>query len=133
MEVIQNKKYHNSYRGETSDKGNVRWRIPLFLPLVMRNGIKNQKWGNDRMTSGFEKSGTVLTVHLPAELDHPASELIRRESDRIMGKIYIRTICFDFGNTVFMDSSGVGLIMGRYRALGDAFWLHEGLPCKRIY
>ena len=70
------------------------------------------------MTSGFEKSGTVLTVHLPAELDHPASELIRRESDRIMGKIYIRTICFDFGNTVFMDSSGVGLIMGRYRALG---------------
>ena len=52
------------------------------------------------MTSGFEKSGTVLTVHLPAELDHPASELIRRESDRIMGKIYIRTICFDFGNTV---------------------------------
>ena len=40
----------------------------------MRNGIKNQKWGNDRMTSGFEKSGTVLTVHLPAELDHPASQ-----------------------------------------------------------
>ena len=70
------------------------------------------------MTSGFEKSGTVLTVHLPAELDHPASELIRRESDRIMGKIYIRTICFDFGNTVFMDSSGIGLLMGRYRALG---------------
>ena len=52
------------------------------------------------MTSGFEKSGTVLTVHLPAELDHPASELIRRESDRIM------------------DSSGIGLLMGRYRALG---------------
>ena len=24
------------------------------------------------MISGFEKSGTVLTVHLPAELDHPA-------------------------------------------------------------
>ena len=35
-----------------------------------------------------------------------------------MGKIYIRTICFDFGDTVFMDSSGVGLLMGRYRALG---------------
>ena len=35
-----------------------------------------------------------------------------------MGKIYVRTICFDFGDTVFMDSSGVGLLMGRYRALG---------------
>ena len=37
------------------------------------------------MTSGFEKSGTVLTVHLPAELDHPASDEIRRDSDRIIG------------------------------------------------
>ena len=59
----------------------------------------------------FETTGTCLNIKLPEELDHPASELIRRESDRIMGKIYIRTICFDFGNTV-------GLIMGRYRALG---------------
>ena len=66
----------------------------------------------------FETTGTCLNIKLPEELDHPASELIRRESDRIMGKIYIRTICFDFGNNVFMDSSGVGLIMGRYRALG---------------
>lgn len=66
----------------------------------------------------FETTGTCLNVKLPAELDHPASDLIRRESDRIMGKIYIRTICFDFQDTVFMDSSGVGLIMGRYRALG---------------
>lgn len=66
----------------------------------------------------FETSGTCLTITLPAELDHPASDLIRKESDRIMGKIYIRTICFDFGKTVFMDSSGVGLLMGRYRALG---------------
>ena len=48
----------------------------------------------------FETTGTCLNIKLPEELDHPASELIRRESDRIMGKIYIRTICFDFGNTV---------------------------------
>ena len=66
----------------------------------------------------FATTGTCLNIKLPEELDHPASDLIRRESDRIMGKIYIRTICFDFGDTVFMDSSGVGLIMGRYRALG---------------
>ena len=118
MEVIQNKKDHNSYRGETSDKGNVRWHIPFFYPLVIKNGIKNQKWGNDRMTSGFEKSGTVLTVHLPAELDHPASDEIRRESDRIIGHDYIKNMIFDFSETVFMDSSGIGLLMGRYRALG---------------
>ena len=44
------------------------------------------------MTSGFEKSGTVLTVHLPAELDHPASDEIRRDSDRIIGHNYIKNM-----------------------------------------
>ena len=53
------------------------------------------------MTSGFEKSGTVLTVHLPAELDHPASDEIRRESDRIIGHDYIKNMIFDFSETVF--------------------------------
>ena len=35
----------------------------------------------------FETTGTCLNIKLPEELDHPVSELIRRESDRIMGKI----------------------------------------------
>ena len=63
------------------------------------------------MTSGFEKSGTVLTVHLPAELDHPASDEIRRDSDRIIGHDYIKNMIFDFSETVFMDSSGIALIL----------------------
>ena len=77
------------------------------------------------MTSGFEKSGTVLTVHLPAELDHPASDEIRRESDRIIGHDYIKNMIFDFSETVFMDSSGIGVMMGRYRKLsltGGEVW-----------
>lgn len=78
----------------------------FFYPLVMRNGIKNQKWGNDRMTSGFEKSGTVLTVHLPAELDHPASDEIRRDSDRIIGHNYIKNMIFDFSETVLWTVPG---------------------------
>ena len=45
MEVIQNKKDHNSYRGETSDKGNVRWRIPLFLPFGHEKWNKKSKMG----------------------------------------------------------------------------------------
>ena len=77
------------------------------------------------MTSGFEKSGTVLTVHLPAELDHPASDEIRRDSDRIIGHNYIKNMIFDFSETVFMDSSGIGVMMGRYRKLsltGGEVW-----------
>ena len=45
MTVIQNKKDHNSYRGDTSDKGNVRWRIPLFLPFGHKKWNKKSKMG----------------------------------------------------------------------------------------
>lgn len=70
------------------------------------------------MESRFEIQGNCLMVHLPEEVDHPVSDEIRRETDRIMRKTYIRMMIFDFSDTVFMDSSGIGLMMGRYRALG---------------
>ena len=74
--------------------------------------------GNKKnMKSVFEVQGNCLTVHLPEEVDHPVSEDIRKESDNIMRKKYIRTMIFDFSETMFMDSSGIGLIMGRYRAM----------------
>ena len=65
----------------------------------------------------FETEGTCLFIRLPKELDHPASDQIRRESDRIMGKIYIRSICFDFEDTIFMDSSGIGVLLNRYKQM----------------
>ena len=75
--------------------------------------------GNKKnMKSVFEVQGNCLTVHLPEEVDHAVSEDIRKESDNIMRKKYIRTMIFDFSETMFMDSSGIGLIMGRYRAMG---------------
>lgn len=70
------------------------------------------------MNTMFHQDGSVLTVHLPADVDHPISDEIRRESDRIIENVYIRTMIFDFEKTDFMDSSGIGLLMGRYRALG---------------
>ena len=70
------------------------------------------------MNEMFQIQGTCLTVLLPAELDHPQADRIREETDCLMARHYIKTIVFDFQDTVFMDSSGIGMIMGRYRALG---------------
>ena len=70
------------------------------------------------MEHHFTLSGTALTVHLPAELDHCSSQQLRQEIDRLIRVRNIRSILFDFGDTEFMDSSGIGLLMGRYRALG---------------
>ena len=66
----------------------------------------------------FTLTGTTLTVHLPSEVDHHSTELLQRETDQLIQSRNIRCILFDFGDTVFMDSSGIGLIMGRYRAMG---------------
>lgn len=74
--------------------------------------------GNTVMNDIFEMKGSTLLIFLPSEVDHPASDYIRRETDKILSRVYIRTIIFDFEKTTFMDSSGIGLLMGRYRALG---------------
>lgn len=66
----------------------------------------------------FELRGTCLTVHLPQELDHPNGDIIKKETDLIIRENHVQSIVFDFQNTLFMDSSGIGVIMSRYRALG---------------
>ena len=66
------------------------------------------------MNEMFQLEGTTLRIILPQELDHPMADLIRKGTEMIAG----RTIVFDFSETEFMDSSGIGLLMGRYRALG---------------
>lgn len=67
------------------------------------------------MNSIFHVSGTILTVLLPAEIDHHNAEQIRRESDYLIQTKKIRTLIFDFSQTEFMDSSGIGMIIGRYK------------------
>ena len=65
----------------------------------------------------FTLTGTTLTIHRPAELDHHSSEGIRGEADRIIRSRNIRRVLFDFEKTVFMDSSGIGMIIGRYKMM----------------
>ena len=61
----------------------------------------------------YQIDGISLTVHMPAELDHPNAERLKKETDQLN----IQHIIFDFRNTDFMDSSGIGLVAGRYRLL----------------
>lgn len=67
----------------------------------------------------FQIKGNILTIKIPEELDHHSAQEIRAESDRILEEQRIRQIVFDFRATRFMDSSGIGMIMGRYRSMGQ--------------
>lgn len=69
------------------------------------------------MEQRFDISGGTLTVHLPPELDHHNAEQIREETDRLIRNRNIRRVLFDFGETAFMDSSGIGMLIGRYKTM----------------
>lgn len=62
-----------------------------------------------------EVKGETLIVHLPEELDHHTVEKIRESTDELFMAKRIRDVVFDYTFTHFMDSSGIGLVMGRYR------------------
>ncbi len=63
----------------------------------------------------FQIRNKKLVIRMPAELDHYIAETIREEADRVIREENINEIEFDFRNTDFMDSSGIGVIMGRYQ------------------
>lgn len=73
----------------------------------------------------FEVKDEVLIIKLPEELDHHTAGEIRKETDELFTCKKIRDVIFDYSKTSFMDSSGIGLIMGRYREVrylkGDVY------------
>ena len=69
------------------------------------------------MQTEYVRNRSVLTIHLPEEVDHCCTEQIRREADRIIEKCLVSRVIFDFSKTNFMDSSGIGVIMGRYKIM----------------
>lgn len=64
---------------------------------------------------GTDQSG--LTVWLSGELDHHAARELREQIDSAVERSAARQLRLDFSGVTFMDSSGIGLIMGRYRLM----------------
>lgn len=58
-----------------------------------------------------------LVIRLPGEIDHCQAEIIRKECEILFFKSLIRDVILDFTNTTFMDSSGIGLILGRVQQM----------------
>lgn len=70
------------------------------------------------MECSFEIKEGKLTVMVPKELDHHCASQLRKETDVLIDAYHIRKLVFDFSNTEFMDSSGIGVIIGRSRNMG---------------
>ena len=65
----------------------------------------------------YEKKKNALIVRLTGELDHSAASRMRGELDALIADSGARRLIFDLHDLKFMDSSGIGLIIGRYKRL----------------
>ena len=57
----------------------------------------------------------ALTVFLTGEIDHHTAKAMRQAADEALTNQRPDVLRLDFSGVTFMDSSGVGLIMGRYK------------------
>lgn len=68
-------------------------------------------------TEDFQIIDNCLMIRLPEEVDHHRAGFICENADRLLCRENVCNVVFDFENTRFMDSSGIGIIMGRHRKI----------------
>lgn len=84
----------------------------------------------------LELKGSRLVVHLPEEVDHHYTEEIRTKIDNMVKEKPVDEVEFDFSRTAFMDSAGIGMLLGRYKVMralnGKITVSHMNGQIKRI-
>ena len=65
----------------------------------------------------FVPAQGTLAAYLTGEIDHHAAQALRREIDAQIDARMPELLTMDFSGVTFMDSSGVGLILGRRRLM----------------
>lgn len=65
----------------------------------------------------IEHIGATLVVKLAGEIDQSCAGIIRDKLDRELCLSGIQNMILDFADVVFMDSSGIGMILGRYKQI----------------
>lgn len=67
----------------------------------------------------FDVIKNTLVAELFGELDHHAAEKARDKIDEAVDNYGVQNLIFDFTNVSFMDSSGIGMVLGRYRKMNE--------------
>lgn len=69
------------------------------------------------MIVNYDNNEKQLMFKLTEEIDHHTTEIIRRRADYEIQRYIPRKAIFDFSSVTFMDSAGIGMIIGRYKLL----------------
>jgi len=85
----------------------------------------------------YELYKNCLVIYVTQDLDHHAVLSLRERSDKLIEAGDVKHVIFDFKDVGFMDSSGIGLLMGRYKKVmflgGRAAVTSVGKAVDRIF
>ena len=65
-------------------------------------------------------SGETLRAHVSGEIDHHSAKSIREAIDSSLSSSTPEALVMDVSGVTFMDSSGLGLVLGRYTKATEA-------------
>ncbi|MCY6483585.1 anti-sigma F factor antagonist [Clostridium aestuarii] len=71
------------------------------------------------MKLNFKNKGDKLIVYMIGELDHHSAEEVRNKVDDRVEREGCNKLIMDFSGVTFMDSSGIGVVIGRYKKLSS--------------
>lgn len=69
------------------------------------------------MNVEYKKNLKTLIFKIEEEIDHHNVEKIRKRADYEIEIHIPKKVIFDFENVTFMDSSGIGMLIGRYKLI----------------
>ena len=67
------------------------------------------------MESKFYDKDKLLVLKITDEIDDHNVQNIRRKADYEMERYMPKRVVFDFDSVTFMDSAGIGMVIGRYK------------------
>lgn len=67
------------------------------------------------MKCKYVQEDKLLLLQITEEIDHHFAEEIRRKADYEITRYMPRKVIFDFNQVTFMDSAGIGMLIGRYK------------------
>ena len=67
------------------------------------------------METQYYKKDKLLVLKITEEIDDCSVQKIRRKADYEIERYMPKRVVFDFDSVTFMDSAGIGLIIGRYK------------------
>ena len=69
------------------------------------------------MDTIFYLQDDTLVATLSGEIDHHSADRIRGDIDDELQLYDVKNLVFDFSDVTFMDSSGIGVVLGRYKKI----------------